>query len=78
MKEDVSPPHADVQDIYKKVNSYMNIVKKTIRDMVPKAMTLYIINNLEKFINTELLMQILDAPKNGYVSIHKIQKATLK
>lgn len=57
----------DVLDIYHKINTYMNIVKTTIRDMVPKAITLYIIRHLEKYISTDLLMEILNVPEDTYV-----------
>lgn len=62
------PPIEDIFDIYGKIDSYMRIVKKTVRDMVPKAITLYIIRELEKYINTELLMVILNVPNDNYVS----------
>lgn len=47
----LSPFERDILDICKKVDTYMTIVKKTTRDMVPKAITLYIIRELEQFIN---------------------------
>lgn len=63
------PPIEDIFDIYDKVNAYMRIVNKTVRDMIPKAITLLIIRELEKYINTELLMVILNVPNDNYVSI---------
>lgn len=47
----------DVEDIYEKVGSYMRIVKKTACDMVPKAITLFIIRNLQEFIQNDLLTE---------------------
>lgn len=63
------PPIEDIFDIHDKVNAYMRIVNKTVRDMIPKAITLLIIRELEKYINTELLMVILNVPNDNYVSI---------
>lgn len=63
------PPIEDIFDIYDKVYAYMRIVNKTVRDMIPKAITLLIIRELEKYINTELLMVILNVPNDNYVSI---------
>lgn len=41
----------------KKIDFYITkIVKKNICDMVPKAITLYIINELEKFMDKKLLL----------------------
>lgn len=39
---------------FKQVMSYMQIVEKTTVDMIPKAITFYIIQNVEKFINVGL------------------------
>lgn len=40
------------------VDSYMKIVTKTTRDMVPKAIMMLIINNAKDFINGELLAHL--------------------
>lgn len=40
------------------VDSYMRIVTKTTRDMVPKAIMMLIINNVKDFINGELLAHL--------------------
>lgn len=40
----------DVSECHEKVTKYMAIVKKTARDMVPKAIKVYIIGNLQKYI----------------------------
>ena len=58
-----------VNDIYEKVDSYMRIVRKTTRDMVPKAITLYIIKELQDYINDKILMDFLDLSNDEYVSI---------
>lgn len=55
--------------IYEKIDSYLRIVKKTIRDMVPKAITLYIIKELQDYINNKLLIVLLSLPNDDYVSI---------
>lgn len=43
-----------IDDVYDKFNKYMVIVKKTACDMVPKAIKWYIIDELNKFIITDL------------------------
>lgn len=58
-----------VNDIYERVDSYMRIVRKTTRDMVPKAITLYIIKELQDYINDKILMDFLDLSNDEYVSI---------
>lgn len=51
-------PHAeDIEDIFEKIVSYMRIVKKTMCDMVPKAITLFIIRKLQQFIQKDLLSE---------------------
>ncbi|XP_017774818.1 PREDICTED: dynamin isoform X2 [Nicrophorus vespilloides] len=40
------------------VDSYMRIVTKTTRDLVPKTIMMLIINNAKEFINSELLAHI--------------------
>lgn len=47
-----------VETIRNLVESYMRIVTKTTRDMVPKAIMMLIINNLKDFINGELLAHL--------------------
>lgn len=44
----------EIEDIYGKIFKYMAIVKKTVRDMVPKAIKLYIIDELIIFIENDL------------------------
>lgn len=56
----IGPTNADVCGVFKKVASYMKIVEKTTVHMVPKAITLYIIREVEKFINTDLLVKIVN------------------
>lgn len=67
-KKKLSPREEEVHDISEKIESYLNIVKKTTRDMVPKAVTLYIINELKAFIDTELLALIVNDTNDIYVS----------
>ncbi|XP_073834775.1 dynamin-1 shibire isoform X6 [Musca autumnalis] len=47
-----------VETIRNLVDSYMKIVTKTTRDMVPKAIMMMIINNTKDFINGELLAHL--------------------
>lgn len=47
-----------VETIRNLVDSYMRIVTKTTRDMVPKAIMMLVINNLKEFINGELLAHL--------------------
>lgn len=47
-----------VETIRNLVDSYMRIVTKTTRDMVPKAIMMLIINNCKDFINGELLAHL--------------------
>ncbi|XP_037036300.1 dynamin isoform X6 [Bradysia coprophila] len=47
-----------VETIRNLVDSYMRIVTKTTRDMVPKAIMMLIINNVKDFINGELLAHL--------------------
>jgi dynamin GTPase len=44
-----------VETIRNLVDSYMKIVTKTIRDMVPKAIMMLVVNDCKDFINGELL-----------------------
>lgn len=47
-----------VETIRNLVDSYMRIVTKTTRDMVPKAIMMLCINNVKDFINGELLAHL--------------------
>lgn len=47
-----------VETIRNLVDSYMRIVTKTTRDMVPKCIMMLIINNTKDFINGELLAHL--------------------
>lgn len=66
---DLGPLEEDVDKTYDEISSYMNIVKKTMFDMVPKAITLYVIRNLEKFIKTDLLVKVTGVLSDENVSI---------
>lgn len=50
-----------VETIRNLVDSYMRIVTKTTRDMVPKAIMMMVINNSKDFINGELLAHLYAA-----------------
>jgi dynamin GTPase len=47
-----------VETIRNLVDSYMKIVTKTCRDLVPKTIMFMIINNSKDFINAELLAHL--------------------
>lgn len=47
-----------VETIRNLVDSYMKIVTKTCRDLVPKTIMYWIINNAKDFINSELLAHL--------------------
>lgn len=59
-EESTSDPQLErqVETIRNLVDSYMKIVTKTTRDMVPKAIMMLIINNTKDFINGELLAHL--------------------
>lgn len=46
----------------------MNIVRNTLYDMVPKAITLYVMRQLEGFIRNDLAGKILPDSQGEYVS----------
>lgn len=54
----------DVSECHEKVVKYMAIVKKTLRDMVPKAIKRYIIDNLNDYIQKDLAPMLLDPEVN--------------
>lgn len=47
-----------VETIRNLVDSYMKIVTKTTKDLVPKTIMMLIINNAKDFINGELLAHL--------------------
>ncbi|XP_067273292.1 dynamin-3-like isoform X2 [Pseudorasbora parva] len=47
-----------VETIRNLVDSYMSIVYKSIRDLMPKTIMHLVINNVEEFIHSELLAQL--------------------
>ena len=47
-----------VETIRNLVDSYMRIVTKTIRDLVPKSIMYHIINSTKNFIKGELLAHL--------------------
>lgn len=67
-----------VETIRNLVDSYMKIVTKTTRDLVPKTVMLLIINNTKDFINGELLAHLYASGDQvskivfGYTKLHKI------
>lgn len=57
----------DVSECHEKVVKYMTIVKKTARDMVPKAIKLYVIDNSKNYIQIDLAPTLLH-PESDLVS----------
>lgn len=73
--EDINPMlNKTVDDMYQKIDSYMRIVRKTARDMVPKAITFFVINALQDYISDKLMMDFLGLPTDEYVSQIKLWK----
>lgn len=58
----------NVVAIYEYIESYMRIVRKTTTDMVPKAITLYVIKELQDYIDNNLLVDFISLPNDAYVS----------
>lgn len=58
-----------VDRAYDQITSYMRIVKKTMCDMVPKAITLFIIRELQQFIETNLLIILLEILNDEKVGV---------
>lgn len=66
---DKDPLQEKVDIAYGNISVYMGTVKKTMCDMVPKAITLFIIRSLEKFIKTDLLVKMYGTMDDKMVSI---------
>lgn len=64
----------DVSECHEKVIKYMEIVKKTARDMVPKAIKLYVIDNLKAFIENDLQPKLL-VPEVDLVSLSSSKRS---
>lgn len=62
-----SRTYKEIDDMYGKIKKYMAIMKKTARDMVPKAIQLYIIDELTRFIKNDLYI-LLQFPTEKLVS----------
>merc|ERR1719495_1858423 len=59
--ESVDPQlERQVETIRNLVDSYMKIVTKTCRDLVPKTIMYLMINDAKSFINSELLAPVYD------------------
>lgn len=59
IEDDVGPADKDICCVFDKVAAYMQTAQDTTVHMVPKAIMHHIVRKMEKFINTELLVQIL-------------------
>ncbi|XP_066259141.1 dynamin-like [Euwallacea similis] len=58
-KEDEDPQlKRQVEVIRNLVDSYMNIIKKSTKDLVPKIITHFVLNSTKKFISEELLLHV--------------------
>lgn len=55
-----STPTSQLKMVNEAIDSYMSIVKKTACDMIPKAISLYIINELKRVVNIEMQIKILE------------------
>lgn len=62
-----------VETIRNLVDSYMRIVTKTTRDMVPKAIMMLVINNVKEFINGELLAHLYASGDQVSNDLYSIQ-----
>lgn len=58
----------DVNDFYNKIKKYLAIVEKTLRDMIPKAIKLYIIDQLKEYIRDEMPPALYDSSQVNLVS----------
>ncbi|XP_017851998.1 dynamin isoform X4 [Drosophila busckii] len=65
-----------VETIRNLVDSYMKIVTKTTRDMVPKAIMMLIINNAKDFINGELLAHLYATGDQAQMMEESAESAT--
>ena len=54
------------------VDSYMKIVTKTCRDLVPKTIMFLMINDVKNFINSELLAQLYATGDTVSQDIHSL------
>lgn len=57
----------EVKEMYNKL--YMDHVKKNLCDMVPKAITLYIIKKLLSYVSHDVLFHSMALPTDDHVSI---------
>ncbi|XP_069965678.1 dynamin isoform X3 [Bactrocera oleae] len=65
-----------VETIRNLVDSYMKIVTKTTRDMVPKSIMMLIINNTKDFINGELLAHLYATGDQAQMMEESAESAT--
>ena len=66
-----------VETIRNLVDSYMKIVTKTTRDMIPKAIMMLIVNNCKDFINGELLAHLYASGDQVRSGIKQMSKEML-
>ncbi|XP_054729697.1 dynamin isoform X5 [Anastrepha obliqua] len=77
-EESASDPQLErqVETIRNLVDSYMKIVTKTTRDMVPKSIMMLIINNTKDFINGELLAHLYATGDQAQMMEESAESAT--
>uniref|UniRef100_A0A3P9IWV5 Uncharacterized protein n=1 Tax=Oryzias latipes TaxID=8090 RepID=A0A3P9IWV5_ORYLA len=58
--KDLTDPQLErqVETLFSLVDSYMNIIYKTIKDLMPKTIMHLLINSVKEFIRSELLVQL--------------------
>ncbi|XP_077580530.1 dynamin-1-like [Stigmatopora nigra] len=64
-----------VETIRNLIDSYMAIVNKCIRDLMPKAIMHLMINNVKDFINAELLAQLYSAGDQNALMDESLEQA---
>lgn len=62
--KNLKPKDTIVEQIYNGTSEYMRIVNKTMCNMIPKAINLFIIQKLEGFIEINLHIKIPDDDKH--------------
>nr|CAD7261495.1 unnamed protein product [Timema shepardi] len=67
-----------VETIRNLIGSYMRIVTKTTKDLVPKTIMMLIINNCKDFINGELLAHLYASGRSGSQMMEESPEEALK
>ncbi|XP_061238620.1 dynamin-3 isoform X10 [Bos javanicus] len=64
-----------VETIRNLVDSYMSIINKCIRDLIPKTIMHLMINNVKDFINSELLAQLYSSEDQNTLMEESVEQA---